>query len=95
MKTKMKLIVAATGAVILASPVLAGDWRTAPVPLSTSNVYWGLGYRGYAHQHSYGHGYGHGYGAAGYPHAGQPAPAVRPPTLDCVHVAFPQCDAGG
>jgi hypothetical protein len=93
MKTHMKAIVTATVAVVLASPAVADPqprtWRTAPVPLSTNNVYWGVGYRGYAHQHPYGH--GHGYGAAAYPERRAP----RQPEADCVHVTFPQCTGGG
>jgi hypothetical protein len=97
MRTSMKAIVAATGAVVLASPAVADNWRTAPVPLST-NATWGLGYRGYTHQRPYGH--GHGYGAAYDPQAGKRAPGAgiggaRPQILDCVHVTFPQCGCGG
>jgi hypothetical protein len=100
MRTSMKVIVAATGAVVLASPAMASNWRTAPVPLS-ANTTWGLGYRGYAHQRPHEHGYGRGYGAAYAPQAAQPAPGagmgggVRPQILDCVHVTFPQCGCGG
>jgi hypothetical protein len=94
MKMSMKLIVAAAGAVVLASPAMAGNWRTAPVPMPASHGYWGLGYRGYAHHHSYGRGNGHGYGPAYDPQAGQRG-GVRQETPDCVHVMFPQCSEGG
>jgi hypothetical protein len=96
MRTRMTVIVAAMGAAVLASPATAGNWRTAPVPLSTNNVYWGLGYRGYAHQHLYGH--EHGYGAAAYPELRAPGAGnggVRPQIDDCIHVTFPQCSGGG
>jgi hypothetical protein len=94
MKTRLKVILAATGAAVLVSIVMAETvmaeirWNTH-VPLSTDHVY-----RSQMHRHRY------GYGAVAYPPAVRRAPApvingARPQILDCVHVPFPQCGEGG
>jgi hypothetical protein len=101
MRMGMKAILATTGVVILASPVMAQTSPESKVPVSTDNVFWGL-----AHAPLYGHAPVHGYGSAydaAVPHrAGRVAPGLPagptegqlPRVLDCVHVTFPQCSGG-
>jgi hypothetical protein len=94
MKTGVKVILAAMGAAILASPVTAMTWGTmqvSPSPdVSTDNVFWGM---------PYGRPHAHAYGYAAHPPANRPAPSInyqnQPRFLDCVHVTVPQCSGGG
>jgi hypothetical protein len=98
MKTSMKVMLAAAGVAVLASPALAQTRREPWIPVSTDNVFWGLAVGPVIHE-------GPAYGGPAYGSARPIAPGqVMPPgpvygapprILDCVHVTFPQCSGGG
>jgi hypothetical protein len=83
-KSSLKVILAAVGIAVLASPVKAETWRD----LSTDNALWSEEVEPE-----------HAHVAASHPRTGRLAPGVAiggasPRILDCVHVAFPQCSGG-
>jgi hypothetical protein len=90
----MKVILAATGVGILASPIMAQTLRDANIPVSTDNVYWGL-----AVLPLYRRTYGPAYGSVARVPAGRFVPGLDatplPRVLDSVHVPFPQGSGGG
>jgi hypothetical protein len=91
MRTNMRLILAAMGVAVLASPVTAQTGQNARVPLSTDLVTKNV-FRGTI--------YGRPYGYIAHPPVGRLAPGAiiegtQPRILDCVHVLFPQCSDGG
>jgi hypothetical protein len=99
MRTSMKVMLAAMGAIVLASPVMAETaraetaraetWRKTRLPPSAAFASWGKT-----------HGPFYGYGPAVRPAMGQPASGAgirgtQSQMLDCVHLLFPQCGDGG
>jgi hypothetical protein len=106
MRTSVKVILAAVSSAVLASSVMAQNWRNPDAPLlpdlSTDNVFWG---EVYAHPHPFAYGSAApAYGSAAPAPAGRFAPGVtgpgvtvsgHPRIIDCVHVTFPQCSGGG
>jgi hypothetical protein len=97
----MRVILAAMGVAVLASPVMAQTWSGPQVPVWVDNVFWGQAYAplqgGFASGAvSFG---APAYGSVAGPRGGRPVPGVvvpaRPVILDCVHVTFPQCGGTG
>jgi hypothetical protein len=94
----MKVILAATGVAVLASPIMGQTLRDANIPVSTDNVFWGLAVAP-LYGPAYGRAYGPAYGSVARVPAGRFVPGSvatpLPLILDCVHVPFPQCSGGG
>ena len=92
MKTMTTAILAAMGAALLASPVMAQTWQRTSPPPSENNVFWGL-----ENTPPQAQAYGSSVRtrADSLPRGAVVAPdtfdASAPRTIDCVHVTFPQC----
>ncbi|MBO0753452.1 MAG: hypothetical protein J2P53_15140 [Bradyrhizobiaceae bacterium] len=88
----MKVILAALGVAALASPAMAQYGPRTWIPVSTDNVFWGIAQGPVVHE-------GPAYGSVRRVAPGRVVPGpvygAPPLILDCVHVPFPQCGAGG